>query len=92
MAQHKKIQTDEEKEFNIKITHQEAYVGTFHLSVEFIYKGIEYEAIGCYYNGDGIVDITISPVLSFDEIDDPILNDIGKSLLENLDIDKFITY
>lgn len=89
----KAIQTDEEKEFNIKITHQEAYVGTFHLSVEFIYKEIEYQAIGCFHNGDRIVDVSITPNDDpCDEIDDPILNDIGKRLLENLDIDKFITY
>ena len=93
------IQTDEqrnntlEKEFGIKITHQEAYVGTFHLSVEFVYKGIEYQSIGCLYNGDRIVDISTTPSDDpCNEIDDPILNDIGERLLENIDIDKYITY
>ena len=92
MTQHKTTQTDEEKEFNIKITNQEAYVAAFHLSVEFIYKGIEYQAIGSLCNGD-IVDVTITDGddLGY-EIDDPILNDIGERLLGNLDIDKFITY
>lgn len=82
-----------EKKLQVKIKYQEAWVGTFHLNVEFIHEGIEYQASGIYYNGDRIVDVSINPIDDpCNEINEPSLMHIAQRLLEELDIDKFITY
>jgi hypothetical protein len=82
-----------EKKLQVKIKYQEAWVGTFHLNVEFMHEGIEYQASGIYYNGDRIVDVSINPIDDpCNEINEPSLMHIAQRLLEELDIDKFITY
>lgn len=85
--------TEIEKELQVKIKYQEAWVGTFHLNVEFMHQGNEYEARGVLYNGDRIVDVSVNPIGDpCDEIYEPTLIHIAERLLEELDIDKFITY
>ena len=79
-----------------KILEQEAYAITFTLNADFEYQGKKYSTQGIYYNGDSIVDIEV-----FNEEDESCINnekleekllEIGKEILEEMDIDKNFTY
>ena len=79
-----------------KILEQEAYAITFTLNADFEYQGNKYSTQGIYYNGDSNVDIEV-----FNEEDESCINnekleekllEIGKEILEEMDIDKNFTY
>ena len=76
------------------ITYQEAYASTFYLNADFEYKGNKYKVTSTYYNGSGIEDIEVynedDSCIETDALEDEIL-EIGKEIVENMDIKKRIT-
>ena len=97
------IQTDERiltrklNEMKYKILEQEAYAITFTLNADFEYQGKKYRTQGIYYNGDSIVDIEVfneedGACIDNEKLEDKLL-EIGKEILEDMDIDKhFFSY
>ena len=77
-----------------KITFQEAYAYTLYLNADFEYKGNKYKVTSTYYNGSGIEDIEVynedDSCIETDALEDEIL-EIGKEIVENMDIKKRIT-
>lgn len=71
-----------------KITFQEAYAYSFNLNADFEYKGKKYKVTSTYYNGSGIEDIEVYN--EDDALEDNVLQ-IGKEIIENMDIEKHIT-
>jgi len=96
------IQTDEQistrklNEMKYKILEQEAYVITFSLNADFEYQGKKYRTQGIYYNGDSIVDIEVfneedESCIENEKLEEKLL-EIGKEILEDMDIDKHFSY
>ena len=77
------------------ITYQEAYASTFYLNADFEYKGKKYKVTSTYYNGSGIEDIDVynedDSCIEDDALEDNVLQ-IGKEIIENMDIEKHLTY
>ena len=77
-----------------KITFQEAYASTLYLNADFEYKGKKYKVTSTYYNGSGIEEIEVlnddDSNIKDDDFEDEVLQ-IGKEIVENMDIDKHIT-
>jgi len=76
------------------ITFQEAYAYSINLNADFEYKGNKYKVTSTYYNGSGIEDIEVynedDSCIEDDALEDEILQ-IGKEIVENMDIEKHIT-
>lgn len=77
-----------------KITFQEAYAYSLNLNADFEYKGKKYQVTSIYYNGSGIEDIEVfnedDSCIENDALEDEVLQ-IGKEIVENMDIDKHLT-
>jgi len=77
------------------ITYQEAYAYSFNLNADFEYKGKKYKVTSTYYNGSGIEDIDVynedDSCIEDDALEDNVLQ-IGKEIIENMDIEKHLTY
>lgn len=77
-----------------KILREEAFATIFNLNADFEYQGKKYQVQCMYVNGDGLEDIEV-----FNEDDSSIKNDlieqklleIGKEILEDMDIEKHFT-
>jgi len=67
-----------------KIIYQEAYINRLYLNIDFEYNNIKYAARCSYFNGYGFEDIE---VLEYD----PIF-DIAQDLLEDMDMQKHLTF
>jgi len=76
------------------ITFQEAYAYSINLNADFEYKGKNYKVTSTYYNGSGIEDIEVynddDSNIKNDDFEDEIL-EIGKEIVEDMDIEKYIT-
>ena len=77
-----------------KITFQEAYAYSLNLNADFEYKGKKYKVTSTYFNGSGIEDIEVlnddDSNIKDDALEDEILQ-IGKEIVENMDIEKHVT-
>ena len=75
------------------ILHQETYVQSTSLYIDFEYDNIKYTARAYYLNGCNIEDIEVIEYDTDNELldYDPIFV-IGQDLLENMDIEKHITF
>lgn len=77
-----------------KITFQEAYAFTFNLNADFIYRKKKYSVTSTYYTGSGIEDIEVfnsnGSCIENEDIENKVLQ-IGKEIVEKMDIDKHIT-
>ena len=83
-----------------KITFQEAYASILYLNADFKYKGKKYKVCSTYYNGGrtgfvyGIDEIEVlnddDSCIDNDALEDEIL-EVGKEIVENMDIEKYIT-
>ena len=79
-----------------KILEQEAYAITFTLNADFEYQGKKYSTQGIYYNGDSIVDIEVfneenESCIDNEKLEEKLL-EIGKEILEDMDIEKHFSY
>lgn len=76
-----------------KIIYQESYVNRMHLNIDFEYDNMRYTARCTYINGCGFEDIEILEYSTYNELsdDNPIVN-IAMGLLEDMDIEKHITF
>ena len=76
-----------------KIIYQEAYINRLYLSIDFEYNNIKYSAKCSYFNGYGFEDIE---VLEYDTDNELLDNDpifvIGQDLLEDMDMQKYMTF
>ena len=83
-----------ETQNKIKVTYREAWINRLFLSVEFTLNDVELEAKGVYYNNHGIEDIVVElvsrPHTDFAEGDEEY--EVGKALLEEMDLDKHLTF
>lgn len=80
---------------NYKITFQEAYAYSLNLNADFEYKGKKYQVTSTYYNKSGLIEeIEVynedDSCIENDALEDEVLQ-IGKEIVENMDIDKHIT-
>ena len=75
------------------ILHQETYIQSTLLYIDFEYDNTKYTARAYYLNGCNIEDIEVIEYDTDNELldDDPIFK-IGQYLLENMDIEKHITF
>ena len=77
-----------------KITFQEAYAYSLNLNADFEYKGKKYKVSSMYFNGSGTEDIEVhnddDSCIENDALEDEILQ-IGKEIVENMDIEKHVT-
>ena len=76
-----------------KILYQEAYVNRLYLNIDFEYNDIKYAAKCSYFNGYGFEDIEVLEYDTDIEIldSDPIF-DIAQDLLEDMDMQKYLTF
>jgi hypothetical protein len=81
-------------ENKIEVTYQEAWISTLRPSVEFTLNDVKLEATGTYYNDDGIDDIEVRTAddhwVYFQEGDEEY--EVGKALLEEMDLNKHLTF
>jgi hypothetical protein len=76
-----------------KILYQESYVSRLYLNIDFEYDNMRYTAKCTYINGCVFEDIEILEYSTYKKLsdDNPIVN-IGKELLENMDIEKHVKF
>lgn len=76
-----------------KIIYQEAYINRLYLNIDFEYNNIKYAARCSYFNGYGFEDIEVFEYDNDDALfdDDPIF-DIAQDLLEDMDMEKYLTF
>ena len=76
------------------ITFQEAYAYSFNLNADFEYKGKKYKVSSTYFQCSEIEDIEVhnddDSCIENDALEDEILQ-IGKEIVENMDIEKHVT-
>lgn len=71
-----------------KVIHQEAYVASFLINVEFEYQGKEYRAEAQYINGGwGMDDIEVYDENN-DFVEDDQIKEIGEKLIDEVNINK----
>lgn len=84
----------EATENKIEATYREAWISVLRLSVEFIFNDVKLEAMGNYYNGHGIDDIEVRTDedhwVYFEDGDAEY--EAGKNLLEEMDLNKYLTF
>ena len=72
---------------NYEVTLEDAYVGLFNLTVNFIYKDKEYSARANYVNGGWIEDVEVFDMEDNFIWDDDV-NEIANEVIENMNINK----
>ncbi len=84
-----------------QILEQEGYASTIQLNAEFKYKNKKYKVKGVYYNGDRITDIEVYNDDEFyneinynvkDNNNKKIIIKIGKEILYDINLEKYLTY
>lgn len=72
------------------ITFQEAWASTIMLKIDFTHKGTKYIASARYFNDSGLDDIEVYQEQSFyGDVQESVFQ-IGKELLQDMDIDKHL--
>ena len=88
------METTMTTENKIEVTYQEAWISTLRPCVEFTFNGVKLEATGTYYNTDGIDDIEVRIAddhwVYFKDGDEEY--EVGKNLLEEMDLNKHLTF
>ena len=88
------METTMTTENKIEVTYQEAWISTLRPCVEFTFNGVKLEATGTYYNTDGIDDIEVRIAddhwVYFEDGDEEY--EVGKNLLEEMDLNKHLTF
>lgn len=81
-------------ENKIEATYQEAWISILRLTIDFKFNDVELMATGLYYNGSQIEDIEVycsdDPEIYFGSGDDEF--EAGKNLLEEMDLDRHLTF
>ena len=84
----------EATENKIEATYQEAWISRLLISVEFYFNDVKFIAKGVYDNGYGIEDIEVfcldDPKIYFEDGDEEY--EVGKNLLEEMDLDNNLTF
>ena len=81
-------------ENKIEVTYQEAWISRLMSSVEFTFNDVKLQATCIYYNGCILEDIEVSvmddPGICFTDGDEEY--EVGKNLLEEMDLNKHLTF
>ncbi len=77
-----------------KILREEAFASVFNLNADFEYQGKKYQVQCTYFNGDGLEDIEVfnedDSCVEEDFLEEKLL-EMGKEILQDMDIDKHFT-
>jgi hypothetical protein len=86
--------TMEATENKIEVTYQEAWISTLRPGVEFTFNDVKLQATAIYYNDCRLEDIEVSvmddPGIYFTDGDEEY--EAGKRLLEEMDLDRHLTF
>jgi len=76
-----------------KILYQEAYVNRLYLNIDFEYNNTKYKASCIYLNGCNLEDIEVLEYdTDYELLDDDPIFVIGQDLLEDMDVEKYVTF